>query len=105
MAFPYFLLKVDNTDELKFNVRLHTTTPTTCPDFDESSANVYTVEVHTLLFNRPEHPDLQEVPIVSTLKIKPVKYLPSHLTQQSIKYVLKAISYIHQPKLSYTHYP
>ena len=92
VAFPSFLIKVDNKDELEFNVHIPTTPPTTRPNFDESSAETYTTEGYILLFNRPSHPDLQNVTIILTLKTKLVKYSPSRLTQQSIGYALKAIT-------------
>ena len=90
VTFPAFTLPIDVIDTLEFTVCIHSTPHTVRPDFDEITAELYVAEFHSLFFNCPDNPDLQEVTIVSTIKTKPVAYPPSWPTPLSISYVIHA---------------
>ena len=93
LAFPSFILPVDNNDELEFNVQPSTKSPSIKPDFDEATAPLYTAEKPTsLFFDRPDHDSLLEVTISSSQRTKSISFPPKRATQTSIGYDLFAPS-------------
>ena len=93
LAFPSFILPVDNNDELEFKVQPSTKSPSIKPDFDEATAPIYTAEKpKSLFFDRPDHDSLLEVTISSSQRTKSISFPPKRATQTSIGYDLFAPS-------------
>ena len=89
IAFPNMIIKAQNNNEIEFEVLPPSTDHTVQPIFDEATAIVYNNKTTTITM--PSTPERnQQVSIASTVKSKPVQYVPRQATNGSIGYDLRA---------------